>query len=212
MPHQRRDDTAPASADDKACDVARLPRCVSVHRRSAHSAPRPTLHADGPSSLLLQRNQHSAAAPRTPRSLLGWPDPRATVVRRRRPRAHAIELAREGAPLNIIERQLGQANLGTTSIYLQGIDPERSSRPGRGKAGAARSSLPREPGKVSSEPEGASCDRSGSQTRGDQARIRDRTSSISSVTRSGASSMTKWPASGMVTSSASGMSLAKRSA
>jgi integrase/recombinase XerD len=26
--------------------------------------------------------------------------------------------------LNIIQRQLGHANLGTTSIYLQGIDPE----------------------------------------------------------------------------------------
>jgi hypothetical protein len=33
-------------------------------------------------------------------------------------------LAREGVPLNIIQRQLGHANLGTTSIYLQGIDPE----------------------------------------------------------------------------------------
>jgi integrase len=31
-------------------------------------------------------------------------------------------------PLNIIQRQLGHANLGTTSIYLQGIDPRRSSR------------------------------------------------------------------------------------
>jgi site-specific recombinase XerD len=38
--------------------------------------------------------------------------------------AHAIELAREGVPLNIIQRQLGHASLGTTSIYLQGIDPE----------------------------------------------------------------------------------------
>jgi integrase/recombinase XerD len=27
-------------------------------------------------------------------------------------------------PLNIIQRQLGHANLGTTAIYLQGIDPE----------------------------------------------------------------------------------------
>jgi hypothetical protein len=27
-------------------------------------------------------------------------------------------------PLNIIQRQLRHANLGTTSIYLQGIDPE----------------------------------------------------------------------------------------
>jgi site-specific recombinase XerD len=38
--------------------------------------------------------------------------------------AHALELAREGVPLNIIQRQLGHANLGTTSIYLQRIDPE----------------------------------------------------------------------------------------
>jgi integrase len=38
--------------------------------------------------------------------------------------AHALELAREGLSLNIIQRQLGHANLGTTSIYLQGIDTE----------------------------------------------------------------------------------------
>jgi site-specific recombinase XerD len=30
--------------------------------------------------------------------------------------AHALELAREGVALNIIQRQLGHANLGTTSI------------------------------------------------------------------------------------------------
>ena len=38
--------------------------------------------------------------------------------------AHAVELAREGVPLNVIQRQLGHANLGTTSVYLQGIDTE----------------------------------------------------------------------------------------
>jgi site-specific recombinase XerD len=38
--------------------------------------------------------------------------------------AHAVELAREGVPLNVIQRQLGHANLGTTSIYLQDIDTE----------------------------------------------------------------------------------------
>jgi integrase len=36
--------------------------------------------------------------------------------------AHAVEMAREGVPLNIIQRQFGHANLGITSIYLQGID------------------------------------------------------------------------------------------
>jgi site-specific recombinase XerD len=38
--------------------------------------------------------------------------------------AHALELAREGVSLNIIQRQRGHASLGTTSIYLRGIDPE----------------------------------------------------------------------------------------
>jgi len=32
--------------------------------------------------------------------------------------------SRPTVPLNIIQRQLGHANVGTTSIYLQGIDPE----------------------------------------------------------------------------------------
>jgi site-specific recombinase XerD len=36
--------------------------------------------------------------------------------------AHAIEMAHEGVPLVVIQRQLGDANLGITSIYLQGID------------------------------------------------------------------------------------------
>ena len=31
-------------------------------------------------------------------------------------------MAREGVPLNVIQRQLGHANLGVTSICLQGID------------------------------------------------------------------------------------------
>jgi site-specific recombinase XerD len=36
--------------------------------------------------------------------------------------AHAVEMAREGVPLIVIQRQLGHMNLGITSIYLQGID------------------------------------------------------------------------------------------
>lgn len=31
-------------------------------------------------------------------------------------------MARDGVPLMVIHRQLGHANLGITSIYLQGID------------------------------------------------------------------------------------------
>ena len=36
--------------------------------------------------------------------------------------APAVEMAREGVPLVVIQRQLGHANLGITSVYLQGID------------------------------------------------------------------------------------------
>src|SRR3954468_18847811 len=51
----------------------------------------------------------------------------AAGVRRRFPphqlrHAHAVELAHEGVPLVVIQRQLGHSNLGITSVYLQGID------------------------------------------------------------------------------------------
>ena len=36
--------------------------------------------------------------------------------------AHAVEMAREGAALVVIQRQLGHTNLGITSVYLEGID------------------------------------------------------------------------------------------
>jgi site-specific recombinase XerD len=36
--------------------------------------------------------------------------------------AHAVEMAHEGVPLIVIQRQLGHSNLGITSIYPQGID------------------------------------------------------------------------------------------
>jgi site-specific recombinase XerD len=36
--------------------------------------------------------------------------------------AHAVELAREGMPLSVSQRQLDHSNLGITSIYPQGID------------------------------------------------------------------------------------------
>lgn len=36
--------------------------------------------------------------------------------------SHAVEMAHEGVPLVVIQRQLGHANLGITSIYLKGID------------------------------------------------------------------------------------------
>jgi site-specific recombinase XerD len=36
--------------------------------------------------------------------------------------AHAVEMAHEGVPLNVIQRQLGHVNLGVTSVYPDGID------------------------------------------------------------------------------------------
>jgi site-specific recombinase XerD len=35
--------------------------------------------------------------------------------------AHAVELAREGLPLFVIQRHLGHSDLGITSVHLQGI-------------------------------------------------------------------------------------------
>src|SRR5436853_7309904 len=56
--------------------------------------------------------------------------------------AHAIEMAHEGIPLPIIQRQLGHAHLGITSIYLQANDtseivtPAQQRRPTRIRATA----------------------------------------------------------------------------
>jgi hypothetical protein len=54
-------------------------------------------------------------------------------VRRRfaphqRRHAHAVEMAREGVPLIVIQRRIGHSNLGITSVYLQGIDNAESSK------------------------------------------------------------------------------------
>jgi site-specific recombinase XerD len=49
------------------------------------------------------------------------------VLGRRPPRGPTCDgerLAHEGVPLNVVKRQVGHCNLGVTSIYLQGIDPD----------------------------------------------------------------------------------------
>ena len=38
------------------------------------------------------------------------------------PARASVELAREGVPLIVIQRQLGHSDLGITSVYPQGID------------------------------------------------------------------------------------------
>ena len=46
------------------------------------------------------------------------------AARRTQAERRARDAVLEGVPLNVIPLQLGHANLGTTSIYLQGIDTE----------------------------------------------------------------------------------------
>ena len=76
------------------------------------------VHANAPLSPATRRR-----GPRRPIACRWTPAARRTECAVRALTA-ALELARDGVPLNIIQRQLGHANLGTTSIYLQGIDPE----------------------------------------------------------------------------------------
>ena len=73
-------------------------------------------------------NGPTAGAPWIPtsvRSQLRLLALRAGVRRRFAPHqlrhAHAVEMAREGVPLNVIQRQLGHSDLGVTSLYLSGI-------------------------------------------------------------------------------------------
>ena len=41
---------------------------------------------------------------------------------------HAIELAREGVPVHLLQRQLGHANPAVTTVYLSGVAPEEVLR------------------------------------------------------------------------------------
>jgi hypothetical protein len=110
-PARRPPGSTPLTSQTTAGGELALAACAA-HRCSALSTERP---AAGPG-----RPPRSAEL----RRVAG----RAGVRRRFAPHqlrnAHALELAREGVPLNIIQRQLGHLNLGTTSIYLQGINPE----------------------------------------------------------------------------------------
>jgi len=51
-------------------------------------------------------------------------------IRPRGRNAAAVEMAREGVPLIVIQRQPGHTNLGITSIYLRG-DHRRFTTAGR---------------------------------------------------------------------------------
>ena len=87
--------------------------CGASFRRSAVVRPQ---RRDARTPLVARRGPRRAAAHRR----------RGRVRRRFAPHqlrhAHAVEMAREGVPLIVIQRQLGHSNLGITSVYLQGID------------------------------------------------------------------------------------------
>jgi integrase len=127
------------------------PRVAARPQRQGRQAPRSRdgrvgLGAPAPMAHCTARAAHRAAVLHHRRATRGRPwssaavrsqlrrlTARAGVRRRFAPHqlrhAHALELAREGVTLNIIQRQLGHAKLGTTSIYLQGTTPRRSSPP-----------------------------------------------------------------------------------
>jgi integrase len=69
------------------------------------------------SEQLLDRAGRRRSPAATPRFHIGR-----SAARGRYERPHAVEMAREGVPLTVIQRQLGHSNLGITSIYLQGVD------------------------------------------------------------------------------------------
>jgi integrase len=74
---------------------------------------------DGPTR---GRRWASDAARAQLRRVASKPGVRRRFARHQLRHAHAVELAHEGVPLNVIQRQLGHTNLGVTSTYLQGID------------------------------------------------------------------------------------------
>jgi hypothetical protein len=70
------------------------------------------------------RGRHWSTAAARARS--GVRLPRQECANASRPTSSAtptpVEMAREGVPLIVIQRQLGHSNIGITSVYLQGID------------------------------------------------------------------------------------------
>jgi integrase len=102
-------------------DPARLPRRTSAAQQRAALSRRAADRGR-------DRRHHAPGSSANARIELRRLAVQAGIRRRFAPHqlrhAHAVELAREGVPLNVIQCQLGHDNLGTTSIYLQGIDTE----------------------------------------------------------------------------------------
>jgi integrase len=73
--------------------------------------------------------------------------------------AHAVEMAHEGVPLIVIQRQLGHSNLGITSIYLQGIDNAEIIEAVHARRARWRPSAPRSDSDARGQPLAAHCGR-----------------------------------------------------
>jgi integrase len=72
-------------------------------------------------TLGMDDTRSSAGAPSAPTALL-HPWKAAVALPHQLRHVHAVELAHEGVPPVVIQRQLGHSNLGITSVPLQGID------------------------------------------------------------------------------------------
>jgi site-specific recombinase XerD len=74
------------------------------------------------------------------RSMMGRMKARAGIDKRVHPHGlrhtHAAELAAEGVPVNVIQKQLGHAWLSTTAVYLDHIAPGDVIAMGRGRTWA----------------------------------------------------------------------------
>jgi integrase len=105
-------------------DPPTVEEIVAVMREASDDRHGYRLH--GPVVVLWRGGLHRGGAdarrarPRLPARLAA----RAQRQGRPAPRGRHGSSCAPGSPLDVIQRQLGHANLGTTSIYLQGIDTE----------------------------------------------------------------------------------------
>jgi hypothetical protein len=75
------------------------------------------------------RHRRMAAAGAEPRRTAGAAGVRRRFAQHQLRFAHAVEMAREGVPSIVIQRQLGHSNLGITSSTSRASTAARSSRP-----------------------------------------------------------------------------------
>jgi hypothetical protein len=129
-----------AKSASRAGAASRPSRAVIASRACARSCGgsgvcQPSAFARSASAERVRRASWRVTGPTLP-SERGRPSPQAAASAQGSPakrpaaparthqvrHAHTVEMAREGLPQNVIQRQPGNADLGVNSIYLQGID------------------------------------------------------------------------------------------